>query len=141
MNISGILFTIALLIRSFCLLVNELKYITTPSSIVAGTVLEDVTESVTGVPDMKIYSEDDYLNTARRSPDEYMESASDEIKAQVAEFEQLEATEAEKAMQKWDMEIQDSRNVNCQALRGNMAFSEISIDLSLIHISEPTRRS
>ena len=88
----------------------------------------DVTESVTGVPDMKIYSEDDYLNTARRSPDEYMESASDEIKAQVAEFEQLEATEAEKAMQKWDMEIQDSRNVNCQALRGNMAFSEISID-------------
>lgn len=57
-----------------------------------------------------------------------MESASDEIKAQVAEFEQLEATEAEKAMQKWDMEIQDSRNVNCQALRGNMAFSEISID-------------
>lgn len=47
MNISGILFTIALLIRSFCLLVNELKYITTPSSIVAGTVLEDVTESVT----------------------------------------------------------------------------------------------
>ena len=88
----------------------------------------DVTESVTGVPDMKIYSEDDYLNTARRSPDEYMESASDEIKAQVAEFEQLEATEAEKAMQKWDMEIQDSRNVNCQALRSNMAFSEISID-------------
>ena len=88
----------------------------------------DVTESVTNVPDMKIYSEDDYLNTARRSPDEYMESASDEIKAQVAEFEQLEATEAEKAMQKWDMEIQDSRNVNCQALRGNMAFSEISID-------------
>lgn len=88
----------------------------------------DVTESVTNVPDMKIYSEDDYLNTARRSPDEYMESASDEIKAQIAEFEQLEATEAEKAMQKWDMEIQDSRNVNCQALRGNMAFSEISID-------------
>ena len=80
------------------------------------------------VPDMKIYSEDDYLNTARRSPDEYMESASDEIKAQIAEFEQLEATEAEKAMQKWDMEIQDSKNVNCQALRGNMAFSEISID-------------
>ena len=75
-----------------------------------------------------IYSEDDYLNTARRSPDEYMESASDEIKAQIAEFEQLEATEAEKAMQKWDMEIQDSKNVNCQALRGNMAFSEISID-------------
>lgn len=88
----------------------------------------DVTESVTNVPDMKIYSEDDYLNTARRSPDEYMESASDEIKAQIAEFEQLEATEAEKAMQKWDMEIQDSKNVNCQALRGNMAFSEISID-------------
>lgn len=88
----------------------------------------DVTESVTSVPDMKIYSEDDYLNTARRSPDEYMESASDEIKAQIAEFEQLEATEAEKAMQKWDMEIQDSKNVNCQALRGNMAFSEISID-------------
>ena len=88
----------------------------------------DVTESVTNVPDMKIYSEDDYLNTARRSPDEYMESASDEIKAQIAEFEQLEATEAEKAMQKWDMEIQDSKNVNCQALRSNMAFSEISID-------------
>lgn len=88
----------------------------------------DVTESVTNVQDMKIYSEDDYLNTARRSPDEYMESASDEIKAQIAEFEQLEATEAEKAMQKWDMEIQDSKNVNCQALRGNMAFSEISID-------------
>lgn len=88
----------------------------------------DVTESVTNVPDMKIYSEDDYLNTARRSPDEYMESASDEIKAHIAEFEQLEATEAEKAMQKWDMEIQDSKNVNCQALRGNMAFSEISID-------------
>ena len=93
----------------------------------------DVTESVTNVPDMKIYSEDDYLNTARRSPDEYMESASDEIKAQIAEFEQLEATEAEKAMQKWDMEIQDSKNVNCQALRGNMAFSEISIDRNNIN--------
>lgn len=88
----------------------------------------DVTESVTNIPDMKIYSEDDYLNTARRSPDEYMESASDEIKAQIAEFEQLEATEAEKAMQQWAMEIQDSKDVNCQALRSNMAFSEISID-------------
>lgn len=97
-------------------------------SLIKNAAPDNVKESVTNVPDMKIYSEDDYLNTARRSPDEYMESASDEIKAQIAEFEQLEATEAEKAMQKWDMEIQDSRNVNCQALRGNMAFSEISID-------------
>lgn len=80
------------------------------------------------VPDMKIYSEADYFNTARRTPDEYMESASDEVKAQIAEFEQLEATEAEKAMRQWDMEIQDSKSVNCQALRSNMAFSEISID-------------
>ena len=96
-------------------------------SLIKNAVPDNAKESA-NVPDMKIYSEDDYLNTARRTPDEYMQSASDDIKAQIAEFEQLEATDAEKAMQLWDMEIQDSKSVNCQALRSNMAFSEISID-------------
>ena len=96
-------------------------------SLIKNAAPDNVKELPT-LPDMKIYSEDDYLNTARRTPDEYMQSASDDIKAQIAEFEQLEATDAEKAMQQWDMEIQDSKSVNCQALRSNMAFSEISID-------------
>ena len=93
-------------------------------SLIKNAAPDNVKESA-NVPDMKIYSEDDYLNTARRTPDEYMQSASDDIKAQIAEFEQLEATDAEKAMQQWDMEIQDSKSVNCQALRSNMAFSEL----------------
>ena len=82
----------------------------------------------TAVPEMKIYSEDDYVNTARRTADDYMESASDEIKAKISEFEQMDATEAEKEMMKWEMQIQDSKCVNCQALRSNMAYAEISID-------------
>lgn len=82
----------------------------------------------TAVPEMKIYSEDDYVNTARRTADDYMESASDEIKAKISEFEQMDATEAEKEMMKWEMQIQDSKCVNCQALRSNMAYAELSID-------------
>ena len=42
-------------------------------------------------PDMKIFSEEDYLDTARESPEQYMESSvSDELKEKLQEYEKLE---------------------------------------------------
>lgn len=80
-------------------------------------------------PDMKIFSEEDYLDTARESPEQYMESSvSDELKEKLQEYEKMDAGAMEKEIMKWNFEIKDSKGFECQALRSNLAFSEISID-------------
>lgn len=80
-------------------------------------------------PDMKIFSEEDYLDTARESPEQYMESSvSDELKEKLQKYEKLDAGAMEKEIMKWDFKIKDSKGFECQALRSNMAYSEISID-------------
>lgn len=80
-------------------------------------------------PEMKIFTEDDYLDTARETSEQYMEnSVSDELKEKLQEYEQLDAGAMEKEIMKWDFEIKDSKGFECQALRSNMAYSEISID-------------
>lgn len=80
-------------------------------------------------PDMKIFSEEDYLDTAKESPEQYMESSvSDELKEKLQKYEKLDAGAMEKEIMKWDFKIKDSKGFECQALRSNMAYSEISID-------------
>ena len=80
-------------------------------------------------PEMKIFTEDDYLDTARETTEQYMEnSVSDELNKKLQEYEKMDAGAMEKEIMKWDFEIKDSKGFECQALRNNMAFSEISID-------------
>ena len=63
---------------------------------------------------MKVFSEEDYTDGAKETTEQYMKnSVSDELKEK---------------LQKWDTIIKDSKGFECQALRSNMAYSEISID-------------
>lgn len=79
--------------------------------------------------EMKVFSEDDYIDTARETTEQYMKnSASDELKEKLQKYEKFDADEMEKELMKWDTVIKDSKGFECQALRSNMAYSEISID-------------
>ena len=79
--------------------------------------------------EMKVFSEDDYIDTARETTEQYMKnSASDELKEKLQKYEKFDADEMEKELMKWDTIIKDSKGFECQALRSNMAYSEISID-------------
>ena len=79
--------------------------------------------------EMKVFSEDDYIDTARETTEQYMHNAmSDEMKERFKQYEGLDAAEMEKEIMKWDCVIKDSKGFECQALRANMAYSELSID-------------
>ena len=81
------------------------------------------------LPDIKIFTEEDYLDSARETPEQYMEnSMSEELREKLGKYENMDAGDMEKEMMKWSYEIKDSKCIECQALRSNMAFSEISID-------------
>lgn len=81
------------------------------------------------LPDIKIFTEEDYLDSARETPEQYMEnSMSEELREKLGKYENMDAGDMEKEMMKWSHEIKDSKCIECQALRSNMAFSEISID-------------
>lgn len=107
----------------------------------AGTETSGQPKSADNVPEMKILSEDDYLSTSKRSADDYINSASDELKEKIGEFEQLDATEAEKEIQSWENIIMDSKSEHCCELRANSNYSEISIDkVSLVDNSPQVGR-
>ena len=55
-------------------------------------------------------------------------SETDELKEKLQEYEKMDAGAMEKEIMKWNFEIKDSKGFECQALRSNLAFSEISID-------------
>ena len=77
--------------------------------------------------EMKVFSEDDYTDGAKETTEQYMKnSASDELKEKLQKYEKFDADERE--LMKWDTVIKDSKGFECQALRSNMAYSEISID-------------
>ena len=79
--------------------------------------------------EMKVFSEDDYIDTARETTEQYMQNVmSDEMKERFKQYEGLDAAEMEKEIMKWDCVIKDSKGFECQALRANMAYSELSID-------------
>ena len=79
--------------------------------------------------EMKVFSEDDYTDGAKETTEQYMKnSASDELKEKLQKYEKFDADEMEKELMKWDTVIKDSKGFECQALRSNMAYSEISID-------------
>jgi len=79
--------------------------------------------------EMKVFSEDDYTDGAKETTEQYMKnSASDELKEKLQKYEKFDADEMEKELMKWDTIIKDSKGFECQALRSNMAYSEISID-------------
>lgn len=81
------------------------------------------------IPDMKIFSEEDYIDTARETPTEYIKDAlSEEMSEKLKKYEQMDSGEMEKEVMKWEFEIKDSKCMECQALRANMAYTEISID-------------
>ena len=81
------------------------------------------------IPDMKIFSEEDYIDTARETPTEYIKDAlSVEMSEKLKKYEQMDSGEMEKEVMKWEFEIKDSKCMECQALRANMAYTEISID-------------
>lgn len=79
--------------------------------------------------EMKVFSEEDYTDGAKETTEQYMKnSASDELKEKLQKYEKFDADEMEKELMKWDTVIKDSKGFECQALRSNMAYSEISID-------------
>lgn len=79
--------------------------------------------------EMKVFSEDDYTDGAKETTEQYMKnSASDELKEKLQKYEKFDADEMERELMKWDTVIKDSKGFECQALRSNMAYSEISID-------------
>jgi hypothetical protein len=79
--------------------------------------------------EMKVFSEDDYTDGAKETTEQYMKnSASDELKEKLQRYEKFDADEMERELMKWDTVIKDSKGFECQALRSNMAYSEISID-------------
>lgn len=79
--------------------------------------------------EMKVFSEDDYTDGAKETTEQYMKnSASDELKEKLKKYEKFDADEMERELMKWDTVIKDSKGFECQALRSNMAYSEISID-------------
>ena len=79
--------------------------------------------------EMKVFSEDDYTDGAKETTEQYMKnSVSDELKEKLQKYEKFDANEMERELMKWDTMIKDSKGFECQALRSNMAYSEISID-------------
>ena len=79
--------------------------------------------------EMKVFSEEDYTDGAKETTEQYMKnSVSDELKEKLQKYEKFDADEMEKELMKWDTIIKDSKGFECQALRSNMAYSEISID-------------
>lgn len=79
--------------------------------------------------EMKVFSEDDYTDGAKETTEQYMKnSASDELKEKLQRYEKFDADEMERELMKWDTVIKNSKGFECQALRSNMAYSEISID-------------
>lgn len=90
----------------------------------------NVDAEVTGaeIPDISIMSEEEYLNTGMETPEQWMDSASAEIKEKLEAYNQLTPTEQYMEVLQWEGKIKPSECFECQALRGNMAFTEISID-------------
>lgn len=97
----------------------------------------DVTPGKNVMPEMKVFSENDYMNTARETPQQWMDSASDKLKAELDKFNELSPTEQEEEIRRWSFEIKGADSFECQALRGNMAFSEISIDKETLVENNP----
>lgn len=92
------------------------------------------------VPEMRVLSDTEYLDTAKETPEKWMESVSPEIAQKLAAYDQLEPNAQEKEIMGFPFEIKPADTYECAVFRHNTAYSELSIDAETLVDKSPVNR-
>lgn len=100
-------------------------------------LLADSEGEKTDIPDMKVISEQQYLDTAHETPEQWMESASAEIKEKLAAYDQLTPEDKEKEIMSFSKEIKPASSYECAVYKRNDEYLMISIDYETLVKDNP----
>lgn len=89
---------------------------------------EDCLTSGEEIKDMKTVNVEDYTKTGEMTEEEYIDTASEELKKANEKYEGKEPGIIEKSVQAQDRQIQDMNNEAYEALHKNPAYQELSIN-------------
>lgn len=80
------------------------------------------------IPEMTVMNEQRYLDTAAETPEQWMESAADDVKERLSEYNKIPPDKSEKEVIEYAHEIRPATSAACAELKNDDNYVMISID-------------
>lgn len=118
--------------KQFRVASSDLNMVEQAYNIYKHKLLSNATEGEKDIPEMTVMDEQQYLNTATETPESWMESASNDVKERLAEYNQIPPDETEKEIIEYSHEIRPSTSAACVDLKNDNNYVMISIDYNTL---------